>query len=49
MAFLNWNAENLTSGTKELALLDLLVANNVDVAVVTEAEVRLTEERSTWP
>jgi hypothetical protein len=39
MAFLNWNAKNLTSGTKELALLDLLVANNVDVAVVTEAEV----------
>jgi hypothetical protein len=39
LAFLNWNAENLTSGTKELALLDLLVVNNVDVAVVTEAEV----------
>jgi hypothetical protein len=39
MAFLNWIAENLTSGTKELALLDLLVTNNVDVVVVTEAEV----------
>jgi exonuclease III len=36
---LTWNVEGLTTGTKELVLLDLLVTNNVSVAAITETEV----------
>jgi hypothetical protein len=40
--FLTWNAENLTAGTKELALVDLLETNKVSVAVITETEVPMS-------
>jgi exonuclease III len=36
---MTWNASNLTRGSKELALLNLLRDNSIDVAVVTETEV----------
>ena len=37
--YITWNAANLSRGSRELALSNLLVNNNVDIAIVTETEL----------
>ncbi|QQP53127.1 Hypothetical protein FKW44_005488, partial [Caligus rogercresseyi] len=45
LKFLTWNCANFNWGnTKELALINLLAFNNVDVAAITETE--FNEEQS---
>jgi hypothetical protein len=36
---MNWNAEGILSNGRELALLNLLTANNIDVGIITETEI----------
>jgi endonuclease/exonuclease/phosphatase family metal-dependent hydrolase len=36
---MTWNAEGILSGGRELALLNLLTANEVDVGIITETEI----------
>jgi hypothetical protein len=36
---MTWNCSNLLRGAKELALVNLLVSNRVDVMVLTETEL----------
>jgi exonuclease III len=36
---MTWNLEGILCSSRELALLNLLTANNVDVGIVTEAEI----------
>jgi hypothetical protein len=36
---MTWNAEGILSNGRELALLSLLNDNNIDVGIITEAEI----------
>jgi hypothetical protein len=36
---MTWNAEGILSSGRELALLNLLTANNVNVGIITETEI----------
>jgi hypothetical protein len=42
---MTWNAEGILSGGRELALLNLLTANDVDVGIITETEIPTSSHR----